>query len=378
MRVSGKSLLVVILSALALVTVLKYKSGGAVINYWLDERAENTLGNLSLAEPDSHTSLAPRDYGNLSQQDVDGVEKFVFFVGYARSGSSIIGSMMDAHPNMIIANECGTFMKWLKGPQELKLNKYDFFNALYRCSVSSATTGGRSSETKRRKGYSLALPSSWQGRFTKLRVIGNKQAGGTTSYYLNSSSLFVKKCQQLETLEVPVHVIHVVRNPFDIIATALLYRSGKGSPHKLLQSNSSTPSLHYNRTLMTRRLQKTSDLSEAVINITRTCNVKVLHVYIEDFVKDPKSAIQSICDFLALECSAEYLQQCSDKAFKSVSRTRDLLVWSPRTRATIEKMIKKFSFFRGYSFESSFWNNGSLTKHSHRHTKTFDEQKLGI
>ena len=349
MRVSGKTLLAVILSALALVTVLEYKSGGAVVNSWLDERATNTLSNLS-------------------QRDVDGVEKFVFFVGYARSGSSIVGSMMDAHPNMIIANECGTFMKWLKGPQELKLNKYDFFNALYGCSVSCATSGGRSSETKPRKGYSLALPSSWRGRFTKLRVIGNKQAGGTTSYYLNSSSHFVKKCQQLvETLKVPIHLIHVVRNPFDILATALHYRSGKGFPHKLLQSNSSTPSPLYDRTIMTRRIQKTFYLSEAVVNITRTCNAKILHVYIEDFVKDPKSAIQSICDFLALECSAEYLQQCSDKAFKSVSRTRDLLVWSRRTRATVEKMIKKFSFFRGYSFEGSFRDNGPVTRHAHRH-----------
>ena len=285
------------------------------------------------------------------------MEKFVFFVGYARSGSSIVGSMMDAHPNMIIANECNVFMDWLRGP-DVKLNKYDFFNALYRCSVGSATTGGRSSETKQRKGYSLAIPSAWQGRFTKLRVIGNKKAGGTTSYYLNSSSLFVKKCHQLaDTLKIPIHVIHVVRNPFDIIATALHYKSDAGIPHKLLQSNSSTPALDYDKTLMVRRLQKTFDLSEAVINITRTCNVKILHVYIEDFVKDPKSAIQSICDFLALECSAEYLQQCSDKAFKSVSRTRDLLVWPPRTRAKVEKMMKKFPFFRGYSFESSFRKN---------------------
>ena len=165
-----------------LVTVLEYKRGGAVfngINSWLGER--------NAAARQKSTATPKRRRANLSQQDVDGVEKFVFFIGYARSGSSIIGSMMDAHPNMIIANECGTFMKWLKGPQELKLNKYDFFNTLYNCSVSSATTGGRSSETKRRKGYSLALPSSWQGRFTKLRVIGNKKAAGTTNKYLSSS-----------------------------------------------------------------------------------------------------------------------------------------------------------------------------------------------
>ena len=41
----------------------------------------------------------------LSQSAVEGVEKYVFFAGYPRSGHSMIGSVMDAHPNMVIAHE---------------------------------------------------------------------------------------------------------------------------------------------------------------------------------------------------------------------------------------------------------------------------------
>ena len=81
--------------------VLEYKRGGAVlndINFWLDER--------NAAARQKSTVTPKRRSASLSQQDADGVEKFVFFVGYARSGSSIVGSMVDAHPNMIIANEC--------------------------------------------------------------------------------------------------------------------------------------------------------------------------------------------------------------------------------------------------------------------------------
>ena len=193
MKVSRKLLCILtVMLSLVTVSVLEYKRGGAVlndINFWVDER--------NAAARQKSTVTPKRRGASLSQQDVDGVEKFVFFVGNARSGSSIVGSMMDAHPNMIIGNaECKVFTNWLRGP-EVKLNKSDFFNALYRCSVDCSTTGVRSLEHKERKGYSLAIPSSWQGRFTKLRVIGNKKAGGTTRYYLNSSSLFVKKCQQL-------------------------------------------------------------------------------------------------------------------------------------------------------------------------------------
>ena len=46
---------------------------------------------------------------NLSRELVDGVKKFVFFVGY---GHSIIGSLMDAHPHVAISNEFFLFTKF--------------------------------------------------------------------------------------------------------------------------------------------------------------------------------------------------------------------------------------------------------------------------
>ena len=263
--------------------------------------------------------------------------------------------MLDAHPDMIIANECDAFMTWLRTPK-LELNKRFLFNALYLDSRKSATSGGRSSDMKNKKGYSLSISSSWQGRFRKLKVIGNKQAGGTTSVYLTDPSFFVDKCEELaETLRIPIYMIHVVRNPFDMIATRLHYVAGMGTPHKLLTSNSSTPAKQYDGEKMTSRIDKMFNLSEAVMNISRMCKAKILHVHIEDLIKRPNSAIQSLCDGLDLECSADYVQQCYNKTFKSVSRTRDLLVWSPSIRTTVEKRMKEFPFFRGYSFEGNFW-----------------------
>lgn len=37
--------------------------------------------------------------------DLSKIHTFVLFVGYPRSGHSLIGSIMDAHPNVIIAHE---------------------------------------------------------------------------------------------------------------------------------------------------------------------------------------------------------------------------------------------------------------------------------
>ena len=82
-----------------------------------------------------------KKFNPVTQKDVDGVQKFVLFVGYARSGHSIIGSMMDAHPDMIIANQYMLFEKWRTQAAKL-MNKAYLFNALYR-SFADVTKGVR-------------------------------------------------------------------------------------------------------------------------------------------------------------------------------------------------------------------------------------------
>ena len=44
------------------------------------------------------------DIPDLPTNVTRGIKKFVFFAGYARSGHSIIGALMDAHPHVVIAH----------------------------------------------------------------------------------------------------------------------------------------------------------------------------------------------------------------------------------------------------------------------------------
>ena len=48
----------------------------------------------------------------LTQDVVNHIEKFILFIGYPRSGHSIVGSLMDAHPHMVIANEFLLLRNW--------------------------------------------------------------------------------------------------------------------------------------------------------------------------------------------------------------------------------------------------------------------------
>lgn len=73
-------------------------------------------------------SKLPLHFVPLTRSVIDGVEKFVIFIGYPRSGHSIIGSYMDSHTNMIIAHEYPLF----KNLSQKKMSKYALFNVLYK------------------------------------------------------------------------------------------------------------------------------------------------------------------------------------------------------------------------------------------------------
>ena len=45
------------------------------------------------------------------------IEKFCFFIGYPRSGHSVVGSILDAHKNIITANDLFTNLNTFKSFQ---------------------------------------------------------------------------------------------------------------------------------------------------------------------------------------------------------------------------------------------------------------------
>ena len=288
----------------------------------------------------------------LTSQSIEDVEKFVFFIGYSRSGHSIIASIIDAHPNAILAHEFDIFGKL--ATDDKYLNKSYLFNALYRDSYKEAVTGWRSgNSTFRRKGYSLMLNSSesWQGKFRTLKVIGDKAGGHTSRFYRDQSAVFQRKYHSLvDTVLVPVHVIHVVRNPFDIIATRLLYRYSSVKGQKA-QFNSTTKLKDVTRT--NNIFNVLSSEVKAVHDMIKICNLTVLEIHNEDFILNPKKEVKKVCEFLGLSCFDRYLKMCEQAAYKSISRTRDAVEWSEKMERRVNRSILQFRSFQRYSLAGS-------------------------
>ena len=91
---------------------MEIKASKSSTKYLSASRTLKTSKALAARETDE---LSTHPFIPLSKQTVEDVEKFVFFIGYPRSGHSIIASLMDAHPNIVIAHQYNVFGEWVKG-----------------------------------------------------------------------------------------------------------------------------------------------------------------------------------------------------------------------------------------------------------------------
>ena len=153
--------------------------------------------NLSLTETDTAKSL--------SAAIIAEIQAFCCFVGYPRSGHSLIAALLDAHPQMLISHELHA-LQFLGSD----LPRDALFRMIAENSRIFAFTGRGWS------GYSYNVPGMWQGRYQNLKVIGDKKGSRTASLLLNDPKVLDHFSAQIDK---PLRVIHIYRNPFDNIAT---------------------------------------------------------------------------------------------------------------------------------------------------------------
>ena len=284
----------------------------------------------------------------LLDEEAQGVKSFVLFIGYEHSGHSIIGSMMDAHPNMIIAHEYKLLEVW--SGKKLYRKRTNLYNALYNNSYHAAKSGWRRDNYEQNKGYTLDIPNMWQGTFTELRVIGDKSGGSCSRTLYDERSKSLKVLHELQdTVGFPIKFIHVVRNPYDIVATLTVkisyvgkYRGNQSESVKLTPSEGDVM-------LMVDHHQRRT---RANMEVQKELKPDMLEIHHADFIHNPKSSMWQICRFLDLDCPADYLQACSDKAFKVVSKSRHLMQWPSSALRAIDRMTQTYPFFKRYSFDT--------------------------
>ena len=103
----------------------------------------------------------------------DGVEAFVLFIGYPRSSHSLVGAILDAHPEIIIPHEYDLLDEWNKfqplSAKRKNLQKYLLFYELHQLSTRQALFGIRANNFRLDGEFTYAynVPDLWQGGYDK-------------------------------------------------------------------------------------------------------------------------------------------------------------------------------------------------------------------
>ncbi len=250
----------------------------------------------------------------------DEVSTYVMFVGHARSGSTLVGSLLNAHPDAVLAHELDA-LRYVK----TGLGR----NQLYQLIIESDRrfTAERASLTK--QNYSFGVPGMWQGRHRHLRVVGDKHAG-TATRELRARPELLDKLN--EVTGVPIRLVHVVRNPWDNIAT--IARRSERSPEVATAT-------YFRRCETIQKLKATADGNR----------LSLQSVHHEALIGDATTTLAGVCAFVGLDPQADYLAACASIVNESANASRHSATWPAGLVDHIAHQAKDYDFLADYSFD---------------------------
>jgi hypothetical protein len=254
--------------------------------------------------------------------DLRGARTFVTFLGHARSGHSIVGALLDAHPQVVLSDELDA-LRYVAGG-------FGRDRVLALCLKVARDQHRRARRKRGRAGsvYSYAVPGQWQGRHHDLRVIGDSDAGRSV-HRLDGDPAFLERLRgTMAPLE--LRFIHVVRNPYDNIGTMML-RSGR---------------------TFESAIERYFGNWAAIERLRHRLPVGAIHtIRHEDLVTSPQAQLAALCAFLDVPAPEPYLEAAAGILFRGPSHTRREVTWTAEQRRAIDAGIADHEGLTGYAFE---------------------------
>jgi len=243
-------------------------------------------------------------------------ERFVFFVGYSRSGHSLVGSLLDAHPDVAISHELHAARHLRAGAAFARVQRAILMNAFFFDHFGRGYSG-----------YDYQVPGQSQGRVRRLQVLGDKKANGTTRLLRRDSKL-VELLR--DRIPAPVLYVHVVRNPFDNIAT---------------KARRARTSLRWAADVYFAHVA-------AVEVLKRDPAAEVIDVFHDELIAEPRDQLRGLLARLGVdELPDGYLDSCAGVLFERPRKTRAEQRWSPELLSDVRARLRDCEFLARFADE---------------------------
>lgn len=267
--------------------------------------------------------LAYRCYGSVFSRwarwryrpDFERVRTFCLFVGYPRSGHSLVGAALNAHRHAVIAHEANA--------QDLVLNGGTRDAVYARLLARAAWFNWRGNTSN----YSYQVLNQWQGRFAELQVIGDKR-GGAVARSIAAHPDFLQRVRTL--VGVPLRLVHVVRHPLDNISAISIW----------------------NRLSLVDSIEFYFRHCDVTAKLDALCaDGEVVTIHHEQMIAEPEAVLTRVCAHLGLVPYAGYLEDCRALVFRAPTLTRRKIDWSSALVRAVEQRARAYPFLADYTYE---------------------------
>jgi Sulfotransferase family len=257
------------------------------------------------------TARAPR-----VRRDIEHIQRYCMFIGYPRSGHSLVGSLLDAHPEIVISHELDALRYVSLGV----VGRLQLFALILEQERRFHDAGAEWT------GHKYSVPGQWQGRFDRILVIGDKKGGRSTARIGRRPEL-IDRLRSI--VRVPVRMVHVVRDPFDNIAT--MHLRGEGSMDECA-----------------RRYFEMADVNRS---LRRRFGQDVLDVHHDELVRGPGQELTGVCSHLGVDASPSYIDACASIVSPAPHRSRLEVPWPKRLLRDVEARAADVDFLARYAFD---------------------------
>ena len=268
-------------------------------------------------------------FGAAYSRKFNKIEKFILFLGYSRSGHTLVASLLDAHPNILIGNEWNS-LQYVK----LGFKKKQVFYSLLSNS-QQFTSKNKNIWT----GYNYQIDGLYQGKIqNKLKIIGDKSAGlATLMIHSNYNDLVYFK----NIIKKPIVLLHVIRNPYDIITTMTKRTLKREGYSGRLDSLKLLP-----------KIKMFFDSAETISMLKKQREYLLFDLYHEDLVNSPYTNLLTLFQFLGISWPDKYIEKCINIINKIPHKSRFEADWSDELILFVQKRINKYDFLKRYNFSN--------------------------
>lgn len=268
----------------------------------------------------------PRDFISallmpMPQDAFAQVKTFCVFLGHSRSGHSLLASLLDAHKNIVIADEIRALKYLAAGFPVQQVYKIILRNSREIRELQ-----------RERAGYRFEVPGQWQGRYETIEVIGDKDGSWTATMALRNfkvvEALFAR-------IPAEVRVLHLYRNPFDVISTIHGRYQAAGNPEPLQHAIN----FYFMRTKGIEKMRRFAP-EDAILDLSH-----------EVFVGDPQAGLRRVFSFLSVDCHEAVSKAGGEIVFARPQTTRDKVAWDDAAISQVYEKTRPYDYLRHYSFD---------------------------